>query len=34
MDPDEFKLPKAPYDWVEPTPKTEKGGPTFENWTT
>ena len=30
MDPDEVKVPKAPYVWVEPTPKTAKGEPTFD----
>ena len=30
MDPDEVKVPKAPYDWVDPDPKKSKGEPTFE----
>ena len=30
MDPDEVKIPKAPYDWVEPAPNTSKGDPNFE----
>ena len=29
MDPDEVKIPKAPYDWVEPAPNTSKGGANF-----
>ena len=30
MKPDEVKVPKAPYVWVEPPPKTAKGEPTFD----
>ena len=30
IDPDEVKVPKAPYDWVDPPPNTEKEEPTFE----
>ena len=30
MDPDEFKVPKLPDDWVDPDTNTEKGGPTFD----
>ena len=26
MDPDEVKVPKPPYYWVDPSPNTEKGG--------
>ena len=29
MEPYEVKVPKPPYEWVDPSPKTEKGGPTF-----
>ena len=29
MEPDSFKVSKALYYWVDPTPNTEKGGPTF-----
>ena len=29
MEPEEVKVPKAPYDWVDPAPKTAKGEPTF-----
>ena len=27
MDPYEVKVPKAPYDWVDPAPNTSKGEP-------
>ena len=30
MDQDEFKVPKAPEEWVETNPKTAKGDPTFD----
>ena len=30
IDPDEVKVPKAPYDWVDHPPNTEKEEPTFE----
>ena len=30
MDPDEVKLPKPPYDWVDSDPKIAKGEPTFQ----
>ena len=28
--PDEFKVPKVPYNWVEPSTNTEKRWPTFD----
>ena len=34
MDPDEFKIPKASYDWVDPAPNTSKGVLTLTKWTT
>ena len=30
MDPDEFKIPKEPYDWVDPDTYTSKGEPNFD----
>ena len=30
MDPDEVKVPKAPYDWVDPATNTTKWEPTFD----
>ena len=30
MDPDDIKLHKAPYDWVDPAPNTSKGWPKFD----
>ena len=30
MEPDEFKVPKPPYDWVEPAPNIAKGESTFD----
>ena len=30
MDPNEVKVPKLPDDWIEPSPNTAKGGPTFD----
>ena len=30
MDPDEVKVPKPPYYWVDPSPNTEKGYPTID----
>ena len=30
MYPDEFKVPKAPDDWVDPPPNTENVEPTFD----
>ena len=30
MDPADFKVPKPPYDWVDPNHNTEKGVPTFD----
>ena len=29
VEPNEFKVAKAQYDWVNPPPNTEKGEPTF-----
>ena len=30
MEPDEFKVPKPPHDWVEPAPNIAKGESTFD----
>ena len=30
LEPDEVKVPKAPYEWVEPDLNKEKGEPTFD----
>ena len=30
FDPDEVKIPKAPYDWVGPDPNTSSGEPNFD----
>ena len=30
MESDELKIPKAPYDWVDPAPNTSKWEPNFD----